>query len=220
MDWFTRESGDIITIWNYTMVSRERFNTILRHENTIAALPGDIVECGVWRGGMSIFLSKLFDTKNIWVCDSFDGFQATNDSVYQYPNERHVKGKVGYSVSLDEVKNNFALFDVPNMERVTFLKGFVKDTLNPATCQIQEIALLRIDVDAYSATREVLDALYPKVVSGGYIIFDDTCLHESLDAIRDYFKAHDIPLVLHHPGSDDIITTTYDYPCGCYYIKP
>ena len=58
-----------------TMISEERFENIIKYKDDISKLKGDIVECGVWAGGMSIFLSKLFPTKNIWVCDSYEGCQ-------------------------------------------------------------------------------------------------------------------------------------------------
>ena len=67
---------------NVTMVDHDRFHTILRNSENIQKIKGDVVECGVWRGGMSIFLSSLFFDKNIWVCDSFDGFQSLDTATY------------------------------------------------------------------------------------------------------------------------------------------
>ena len=55
-----------------TMVLPHCFETVIRHQNTIANLKGDIVECGVWKGGFSIFLAEIFKDKNIWVADSFE----------------------------------------------------------------------------------------------------------------------------------------------------
>ena len=52
---------------NLTMVDKGRFETILRNKKTVENVEGDIIECGVWRGGMSIFLSKFFEDRNIWV---------------------------------------------------------------------------------------------------------------------------------------------------------
>jgi hypothetical protein len=50
-------------------------------------IPGDFIECGVWRGGGSIFaraVLKVFNIKNrhVWVVDSFQGLpkaRTTND---------------------------------------------------------------------------------------------------------------------------------------------
>jgi len=207
-----------------TMVLPMCFETIINHKENIAQLEGDIVECGVWKGGFSIFLASVFKNKNIWVADSFDGFQPLSESKYSYPSDRH---NPNYSstikVDLEEVKANFKKYNLEE-DRIQFLKGFVKDTLPKAP--INYISLLRIDVDAYSATLEVLDELYDKVVPGGYIIFDDSCLYESLNAIKTFFKQRNISPYLLHPSTDqklplDLEFSSDDslYPTGCYIIK-
>ncbi len=201
------------------MVSKERFDMILNHYENINNLTGDIVECGAWAGGMSIFLSKLFNLKNIWVCDSYEGFQNPSDSKYKYPFERHKTG--GYSYSLENTKNNFIRYNALDDNRVFFLKGFVKDTLDPKICPIQTISLLRVDVDTYSATLEILDSLYDKVIEGGYIIFDDTCLHETRDAIQAFFKKiNRKDQYVYDPYDNKLnIFEVFKLPCGCYIRK-
>ena len=99
--------------------------------------------------------------------------------------------------------------------------------VNPETCEIKQISLLRIDVDAYSATLEVLDALYDKVQTGGYIIFDDSSLEESLDAIRYFFDLRKIPFFLYHPITNEKIDISAKQPqeyesgvqSACYLVK-
>ncbi len=207
-----------------TMVLPHCFETVIRHQNIIANLKGDIVECGVWKGGFSIFLAEIFKDKNIWVADSFEGFQPLSESKYEYENDRHnPEYSSTIKVSLEEVQSNFKKYNLKG-NRIKFLKGFVKDTL--PTSGIQEIALLRVDVDAYSATLEVLDELYDKVVPGGYIIFDDSCLYESLNAIKTFFKKRNIHPHLINPFNDEVLSLTLEltsddseYPTGCYIIK-
>ena len=220
---------EYISASKITMVNKPEFNTVLRHLEKIDQVPGDIVECGVWRGGFAIFLASLFQNRNIWVCDSYEGFQPLEGARHEYDNERHIpeythNNDGPLAISLEEVKTNFASFGFENDPRIKFLKGFVKDTL--PTSGIEEVALLRVDVDAYSATLEVLEELYPKVASGGYIVFDDSCLRESLDAIKVFFKKNDIPYFLYHPETDRILDLSHRYtrddsgfPAGCYIIK-
>jgi hypothetical protein len=202
-----------------TMVSEERFETILRYKDNISKIDGDIVECGVWAGGMSIFLSKLFPTKKIWVCDSYEGCQNPSDGDYYFENEKHTKGM--YSVSLEVVKDNFIKNNLPDDKRINFLKGWVKDTLKPEICPIKDIALLRIDVDSYSSTLEVLDYLYSKVKSGGIIIFDDSCLNESHHAMITFLEKKPNIIFKHTSTGETIdIKSGNSLPCGCYFIKP
>jgi hypothetical protein len=198
-----------------TMVTQERFETIINHTNKISDTKGDIVECGVWKGGMSIFLSKMFPNKNIWVCDSYEGCQDPNLGKYIHIGERHTLGM--YAVSLEEVKENFKIYDALDEPRVKFLKGWVRDTLHPDICDIQKISLLRIDVDSYSATLEVLDYLYDKVSKGGIIIFDDMCLGECKSAVRDFINRGN-DLELYHPSTGEKVSLE-DAPCGSYTFK-
>jgi hypothetical protein len=212
-----------------TMVHLDEFNTVLKHYSKISSVEGDIVECGVWRGGFSIFLSYVFLEKNIWVCDSYEGFQPLLNAKHQYDKERHTPqythNSVGpLGISLEEVQNHFRIYGLGDEERIKFLKGFVKDTL--PTSGIEKISLLRIDVDAYSATLETLEELYNKVQPGGYIVFDDSCLYETLDAIKTFFKQNNIPEFINHPITDqplDInlrhIESDSGLPAGCYIIK-
>jgi O-methyltransferase len=206
---------------NTTLVSKERFDTILRNQQVINEISGDIIECGVWAGGMSIFLTKLFETKNIWMADSFEGFQPLDTAKYQYDRETHTPSyNPMIKVTQETVENNFKKFDIDiNQKRIKFLPGFVKDTLPKS--KIKKIALLRIDVDAYSATREILDCLYDKVSVGGFIVFDDTCLQPTTDAIFDFFEDRKIEIELRHPETDESFACKRGaiLPCGCYMIK-
>jgi len=212
-----------------TMVRPNEFKTILKHYPKLSKIEGDVVECGVWRGGFSIFLSYVFQDKNIWVCDSYEGFQPLDNAKHQYDKERHTPtythNSVGpLGISLEEVQSHFKTYGLENQERIKFLKGFVKDTL--PISGIEKVALLRIDVDAYSATLETLEELYDKVQLGGYIIFDDSCLYETLDAIKAFFKQRNLPEYILHPVTDqpldlNIRHTSDDsgFPAGCYIVK-
>jgi hypothetical protein len=178
----------------YTLVDQhERFNMLIRHYDSINKLDGDVIECGVWRGGMSIFLTKLFHEKQIWLADSFSGFQDHNTAKYPYGKETHFLG--GLAVSLDEVLEHLAKFDLKDEPRIHFLPGYVVHTLHPDVCPVESISLLRVDVDAYSAT---------------------------LAAIRTFRERENIPLQLYNVTTDQLIPNevTQSLPCGCYAIKP
>jgi hypothetical protein len=212
-----------------TMVRPDEFKTIFKHYPQISEVEGDIVECGVWRGGFSIFLSYVFQDKNVWVCDSYEGFQPLEIAKHSYDRERHTNyvthNSVGpLAISLEEVQSHFKTYGLGDEERIKFLKGFVKDTL--PTSGIEKISLLRIDVDAYSATLETLEELYDKVQPGGYIIFDDSNLYETLDAIKTFFKQRNIAEFINHPVTGDPLNLYKQYtndnsglPAGCYIVK-
>ncbi len=56
-------------------------------------------------------------------------------------------------------------------EQVHFIKGWFCDKL--PLVPTSKIALLRLDGDMYESTLDILNNLYHKVPSGGYIVVDD-----------------------------------------------
>ena len=72
-----------------------------------------------------------------------------------------------------------------------FLVGWFKDTL--PTAPIQRLAVLRLDGDMYGSTMEALEALYPKLSVGGYVIVDDYgAIPQCKEAVTDFREAHGI----------------------------
>jgi|694.fasta_scaffold07733_26 O-methyltransferase len=212
-----RQLAEEIIREGITKVSLERFETIIRHFDKINAVEGDIIECGVWKGGMGVFLSKIFENRTIWLADSYQGFENQKTSTYFFKDENHHEGP-RMVAPLQIIQDSLKKFGLEEGNRIKFLKGFVKDTLPDAG--IGTIALLRVDVDAYSATRDVLDNLYDKVQKGGYIIFDDTSLNESRAAIKDFIQERGISFTLLHPETDkEVNLNTGSLPSGCYTIK-
>lgn len=209
---------------NLTLVSRERYDTIDILSKTIHSeqIEGDIVECGIWRGGMSIYMAYAFPGKKCWVCDSFQGFEPLDHCKYDPRGilvERHHNGYVCIAPE-DEVKQSFAELGLDETQGIAFLPGWVNDTTDPSTCPIGKIALLRIDVDAYSATLVVLENLFDKVVPGGFVIFDDTGLYETDAAIREFERKRGIHIIseLYNPLGNFVGKLTGEH--GLYYRKP
>lgn len=216
-----------------SMVYRENFDTLIKYQDSVNQLSGDIVECGCWRGGFSIFLSKLFSNKKIWVLDSFEGFQDIDDAQYSYSkSERHIPSfthnMVGQiAVPYETVLNNFYNYGLKSdidSKRVNLVKGFVRDTAPQIS--VEKISVLRIDVDSYSAVLEILNSLYDKVVSGGFIVFDDSGLRETFDAMQTFFTERGLDLSVYHPIENTQLNMGKKYsddetglPPGCFIIK-
>lgn len=153
-------------------------------------VPGDLLEAGVWRGGMTVFMRAVLkargDTRRrVWVVDSFAGLPSPDKS----------KDTFGWragdmSASLEEVKSNFARYGLLD-HQVVFLQGFFNQTLPAAP--VESLSILRVDADLYESTMDVLTNLYPKLSVGGYAVFDDyQNLPDCRRAIEDYRHAHGI----------------------------
>ncbi len=188
-----RAEGRDWPLFGYTMAGHQRLDNVqLCVEQVIKNnIPGDFVETGSWRGGMTIFMRALLDVygvsdRFVWVADSFEGLPVPADE-----NDGLDLSQVDYlKVSLEQVKANFEKFNLLD-DQVKFLKGWFADTL--PTAPIKDIAILRLDGDLYSSTMDSLENLYPKVSKGGFVIVDDYNSWPACKrAVTEYLAAHSI----------------------------
>jgi hypothetical protein len=165
-------------------------------------VPGDFIETGVWRGGVTILMRALLAAygereRNVWVADSFAGLPEPDPAVdLREAIWHHLMGAViGLRSDLDGVRESFARAGLLD-RRVRFLPGWFSDTLPGAP--IERLALMRLDGDWYESTRVPLDVLYPRLSPGGFVIVDDYGLPTGCArAVDEYRERHaiDAPLV-------------------------
>ena len=133
-------------------------------------IPGDFVECGVFKGGNLILMNHLrnrFNLNNkIFAFDTFEGMSEPT-IYYKQRNEKWCYG------GLEEVKKNINLFDNNYVQNFNFIKGKVEDTLKINDNLPQKISLLRLDTDFYESTKIEMEILFPRLVKGGILIVDD-----------------------------------------------
>lgn len=194
-----------------TMIGTRRLDNLQRLVTDIVTndVPGDLVECGVWRGGASIFMRGALEAlgdehRHVWVCDSFAGVPP--------PDAEHFPADEGVDLSIfpelavgpDQVQRNFQRYDLLD-PRVRLVPGWFKDSL--PTAPIEQIALLRADGDLYESTIQILDNLYERVSVGGWVVIDD---YGAIEACRkaadDFRRTH---------GIDDPIETV-DWTAVCW----
>lgn len=172
----------------HTMIGAER----LRHlrwcceEILERGVPGDFIECGVWRGGAAIMMAATLREwgdvgRTLWLADSFRGLpppkleQDAGDAHHTQPF---------LAVPQAEVEENFRRYGLLS-DRVRFLPGWFSETLPAAP--IDGLAVLRLDGDMYESTMVALESLYPKLSPGGFCIVDDYgCLESCRQAVSDY----------------------------------
>eukprot|EP00741_Cyanophora_paradoxa_P015404 tig00020878_g14868.t1 len=165
-------------------------------------VPGDFVEAGVWRGGTCIVaraVLKAYGVKDrsVWVADSFEGLPEPTQEVDKVMHSMPAICAAGH-LRADEadVRRNFERFGLLD-DQVKFLKGWFDRSL-PGP--IKQLAVLRLDGDYYESTYPVLEALYPLLSPGGYVIVDDWGIADwcaARQATEDYRRKHGIeePLV-------------------------
>lgn len=145
---------------------------------------GSIVECGVWRGGASMFMALALqhfgDTaRKMYLYDTYAGMTEPEEIDIDFDgvsmrdlwqDARNKGGVIGYGGSVEDVKNNMLTTGYQE-DKLYFIAGDVLETI-PENIP-DEIALLRLDTDWYKSTLHELEHLYPKLVPGGILIIDD-----------------------------------------------
>jgi len=208
----------------YTMTSVERLYALweaVRHIDA-AAIDGDVVECGVWRGGSSMLaaltlLQNGTSDRHLWLYDTYEGMSEPTERDFGpdgqpvtelWDKHRDDKGsELLCWASLDDVRANVGTTGY-QAERISYIRGKVEDTIPEAIPE--QIALLRLDTDWYESTRHELEHLYPRLRPGGVLILDDYGFWRGArDAVDEYLREQGVQLLLNRV--DD---------CGRMAIKP
>jgi hypothetical protein len=172
-------------------------------------VPGNVIECGTWKGGSATNLSLVCRIvgRKLKVYDSFEGLP---EGEAGYPEARHCK-KGDYLGTLDEVKSNIRRYGA--IECCQFVKGWFKDTLPKLDFPI---LLAFLDVDLQASLHTCVKSIWPNLVDQGYIFTDEyvgtdyVALFYSEKWWSKYFNR--IP-----PG---LIGAGAGLPLGGYYIGP
>ena len=172
----------------FTATSTERLSGLVSAVEYVAQnrIPGDFVECGVWRGGSmmaaALTLLRCGDTsRDLYLFDTYEGMSAPTDADVMFDGQRaadllsQVKREEGFGnywcvAGLEDVQRNLFSTGYPK-EKLHFIKGKVEDTV-PAQAPAR-IAMLRLDTDWYESTAHELQHLFPRLSQNGVLIIDD-----------------------------------------------
>lgn len=185
------------------MISPEIYSANLELAEQIKSLPGAIVECGVWRGGMSAGIAEILGAeRSYYLYDSFQGLPPAQSidgpaatSWQQDTTSPQFHDNCAASVA--EAETTMARSPARNLH---IKPGWFNETL-PSFPKEQSIALLRLDGDWYESTMVCLENLYPRVAVGGLIIIDDYFAWDGCcRATHDYLSRNQLPVRLReHP---------------------
>lgn len=165
-------------------------------------VPGHFIETGVWRGGMSFVAARALELleqqeptheevgprswprRRVFMCDSFVGIP--EQSAYGR-GRGHVRSSAGAEQdgrahqlsilnanSAERVRMDASMLGL-DLSRLTFVIGFFNASLPKLLTDEPQLrfAIVRLDGDTYWSTYEALEALYPILSPGGFVIIDD-----------------------------------------------
>jgi len=192
---------------DYTMTSIERMYGLYKAVSYVIVnnIPGDFVECGVWRGGSSMVIARTlmkFNATNrrLHLYDTFEGMSEptkfdmafTGESAVKLLSEQDkgIETSVWCVASIEDVKKNIFSTGYPE-NNLFFIKGKVEDTLKDNLPE--DISLLRLDTDWYESTKMELEKLYPILRKRGILIIDDFGHWEGAkSAVVEYFDKNKV----------------------------
>jgi len=205
-----RDLETIRSVRAYTMTSVERQWALINAVRYAvrAQIAGDIVECGVWRGGAAMaaaltLLGEQGGDRRLWLYDTFAGMTEPardNDgsaAVRAWRRQRRSDGGNDWCrASLQDVRANMERTGYP-ADHIRYVEGPIEQTLRDPVNIPHRIAVLRLDTDWYESTRIELEQLYPRLAPGGVLIIDDYGYWQGArKAVDDFFAASAEPILL------------------------
>lgn len=175
----------------YTMMPKEDYikfmELIYNYKHNI----GDVVECGVWRGGaIAGMASILGGNRKYYLYDSFEGLPKAKeiDGIEASSWQNNVEGSNYHDNCTAEISwATDAMEKSGQINNSIITKGWFEETL-PKN-EIKEIFILRLDGDWYDSTMTCLNNLFHKVKKGGLIIIDDYYAWDGCSkAVHDYLS--------------------------------
>lgn len=205
---FRQEEIDIVQkVRPWTMTGPERIYALIQAVRHVSAnaIPGAIVECGVWKGGSMAAIARTLIqardlTRELYLFDTFEGMPEPTAQDIDY------SGKSAAKVLVEDEGTRCAGAPLGDVKKVLYETGYPKDRIHFVQGKVEEtipqsapesISLLRLDTDWYESTAHELVHLFPRLSRGGIIIIDDYGHWKGCrQACDEYFRQNRIPIFL------------------------
>jgi O-methyltransferase len=140
--------------------------------------PGAVLEVGSWRGGSGAVLARAARPRpaagtsdetadhpapRVYLADTFAGVVKAGERDSYYQGGEH-------NNTSPELVRGF--LDGLDLKWVELLVGIFPDDTGPAL-EHEHFSLCHIDVDVYQSARETFDWVWPRMLPGGVVVFDD-----------------------------------------------
>ncbi len=177
------------TVWPHTLLTPLNMLFLMELAERVGreGVPGDFVECGVYKGGSAGLLGHSMmrlpgPSRRLWLFDSFEGLpKATH-----WDGPLHAQLEGDYEGSEWQTRRILGRLGVPG-ERYEIFSGLFEATF--ARIDAPQVALLHLDCDFYEPVKLSLKRFYPRVSPGGYIVLNDYGTFPGCRAATDEFFA-------------------------------
>ena len=151
-----------------------RYNTLIWAARSCLALPGDYVECGVYRGDMTWMITQTVDIaaagKMFYLYDTFAGFDSRYSSEADFPDAPHLYAFANTEYGAPDIESHVRQ-RFRGKDYIVVTKGPVPDVLHRLAPD--RIAFLHLDMNSPRAETGALEVLFGRICIGGIIVLDD-----------------------------------------------
>lgn len=189
------------TVRKHTMVDRYRCFELWSLVEQTRKLDGSLIEIGVWRGGTGALIAKKASlcsiTDSVYLCDTFAGVVKVSDKDSTYKGGEHSDTSQQTVESL--IKNL-------GLANVRILKGVFPNETSRLV-ERDTFRFCHIDVDVYQSAKDIVEWIWPRMVTGGVIVYDDYGFI-GCDGIRDYVNeqsASNDRLIMHNLNGHAVV---------------
>lgn len=157
---------DVYRLWTLWYIGRQIGRSV----------GGDVLEIGSWRGGSGTLIARAIagaagargsadatPARRIILADTFAGVVKAGERDTYYKGGEHA------NTSVDLVRG---LLDRAGVPEVELLPGIFPEDRGDEIAD-RRFALCHIDVDVYQSARDSFEWAWPRMVSGGVVVFDD-----------------------------------------------
>lgn len=176
---------------------RRLSKTIIHYEllKTVKDVPGDIVECGVFKGASFVNIATFrnylgAEDKKMIGFDIFGKYPETSYEDDKWHRESFIKQAGDMSIEKDELKD---ILDRKELKNFELIAGDINETVPNYNCG--PISFLNLDTDIYEPAKTILEHLYPKISVGGILILDDYNIFPGeTKAVDEYFEGQNVKI--------------------------
>ncbi|MEW6676864.1 MAG: TylF/MycF/NovP-related O-methyltransferase [Pseudomonadota bacterium] len=184
----------IAAVGKHSLVSSDRLWVLHCLARQFSHRQGSFWECGVYKGGTAALLADILGGTEaseyghrLRLFDTFAGMPETDPS-----KDQHRRGDFA-DTSLEAVRSL-----VGTRSFVSYHPGFIPESF--AGLEDEAIVFAHVDVDIYRSVMDCCDFIYPRLLEGGVMIFDDYGFRScpgARAAVDTFFENKpEVPLVL------------------------